>query len=172
VVTSVSVPLQRHQQFAGDDCKRNLRIAQIHVIRLFTGTKNIRFLVKRGRQVGKFRSGSATSGFELHPVCIMVHRAQDSRLLAQVLKVDKEYSSALNGLLLSSQASLAALNAYASSCPPNHAQAMLSVVSALSGADEALRAYLLAVDAWRTDLKRVRRSEEEIGTILRDREIL
>lgn len=102
----------------------------------------------------------------------MVHRAQDSRLLAQVLKSDKEYSGALNALLSSSQASLTALNAYASSCPPNHAQAMLGVVSALSGADEALKAYLVAIDAWRVDLKRVRRSEEEVTTVLKDREIL
>ena len=102
----------------------------------------------------------------------MVHRAQDSRLLTQVLKLDKEYSTALDALLSSSQTSLAALNAYASSCPPKHAQAMLGIVSALSGADEALKAYLVAVDAWRTELKRVRRSEEEVATILKDREIL
>lgn len=102
----------------------------------------------------------------------MVHRAQDSRLLAQVLKLDKEYSNTLNGLLASSHASLAALNAYASSCPPKHAQAMLGVVSALSGADEALKGYAVAVDSWRNDLKRVRRSEEEVANVLRDREIL
>ncbi len=111
-----------------------------------------------------------TSGWT--PPFPMVHRAQDSRLLAQVLKLDKEYSNALNGLLSSSQASLAALNAYASSCPPTHAQAMLGIVSALSGADEALKAYSVAVDAWRTDLKRVRRSEEDVANTLRDREIL
>jgi hypothetical protein len=49
---------------------------------------------------------------------------------------------------------------------------MLGVVSALSGADEALKAYLVAIDAWRVDLKRVRRSEEEVTTVLKDREIL
>jgi hypothetical protein len=102
----------------------------------------------------------------------MVHRAQDSRLLTQLLKSDKEYSYALNGLLTTSQGSLAALNAYASSCPPAHAQPLLGVVTALSAAEEAFKSYVMAVDAWRADLKRVRRAEEVVANVLRDREIL
>ncbi|CAG8677845.1 4158_t:CDS:2, partial [Acaulospora colombiana] len=102
----------------------------------------------------------------------MVHRAQDSRLLTQLLKSDKEYSYALNGLLTTSQSSLAALNAYASSCPPTHAQPLLGVVTALSAAEDAFKAYVMAVDAWRADLKRVRRAEEVVANVLRDREIL
>lgn len=102
----------------------------------------------------------------------MVHRAQDSRLLVQVLKTDKEYATSLNNLLSSSQSSLAALNAYASSCPPTHARAMLAVVNALSGAEEALRTYSTALDAWRAELKRVKRAEDVVSNVLRDREIL
>ncbi|KAG8842566.1 hypothetical protein FRB91_004101 [Serendipita sp. 411] len=102
----------------------------------------------------------------------MPHRATDSRLLAQVLKVDKEYSASLDAVFHTSQASLAALTAYASSCPPTHSAAMMAAVAALSGAEDALKAYTTAVDAWRADLKRVRKCEEVVSNVLRDREIL
>lgn len=102
----------------------------------------------------------------------MVHRHQDSRLLLQVLKTEKEYSSALNGVLVSSQASLTALGAYASSQSPAYSQSILSVVAALNGVDEALRGYVTAVDTWRADLKRVKRCEDEVANVMKDREIL
>ncbi len=102
----------------------------------------------------------------------MVHRQQDSRLLSQVIKTDKEYSTALKTVLHSSQASLAALSAYASSQSPAYAQAILSVVTALSGADEALQGYVTAVDSWRAELKRMKQCEDEVVSVMKDREIL
>jgi hypothetical protein len=49
---------------------------------------------------------------------------------------------------------------------------MLNVVGALSGIDDAWNVYLEAVDSWRAELKAVRKAEEVVGTVLRDREIL
>ena len=101
----------------------------------------------------------------------MVHRSE-TRLLVQALKSDTEYATSLNALLAASQSSLAALNAYASSCPPTHAKAMLAVVNALSGAEDALRTYSAALDTWRAELKRVKRAEDVVSNVLKDREIL
>lgn len=102
----------------------------------------------------------------------MVHRAQDTRLLIALVKAEKDYSSCLTGLLTASQASFAALTAYGASCPPGQAQAVINVIGALSGAEDALRKYAGVVDGWRGDLKLVKKTEEEVASILRDREIL
>ena len=102
----------------------------------------------------------------------MVHRAQDTRLLIALLKAEKDYSACLTGLLTASQASFAALSAYGASCPPGQAQAVTNVIGALTGAEDALRKYAGVVDGWRGHLKQVKKSEEEVASILRDREIL
>jgi len=102
----------------------------------------------------------------------MVHRAQDTRLLIALSKAEKEYTACLTGLLNASQASFAALTAYGASCPPGQAQTVINVVGLLNGAEDALRKYAGVVDGWRADLKLVKNSEDEVASILRDREIL
>lgn len=102
----------------------------------------------------------------------MVHRAQDNRLLIALLKAEKDYSTCLTALLTTSQASFAALSAYGASCPPGQAQAVTNVIGALTGAEDALRKYASVVDGWRGHLKQVKKSEEEVASIMRDREIL
>ena len=42
----------------------------------------------------------------------------------------------------------------------------------LSGADDALRHYAAAVDTWREQLRELKEMEDDVGTIMRDREIL
>jgi hypothetical protein len=102
----------------------------------------------------------------------MVHRAQDTRLLVALVKAEKEYAACLTGLLNASQASFAALTAYGASCPPGQAQAVINVTGALNGAEDALRKYAGVVEGWRGDLMQVKKNEDEVASILRDREIL
>lgn len=102
----------------------------------------------------------------------MVHRAQDTRLLNALCKAEKEYATCLTGLLAASQVSFAALTAYGASCPPGQAQTVINVIGALSGAEDALRKYAGVVEGWRADLKLVKKSEDEVASMLRDREIL
>ncbi|THH12479.1 hypothetical protein EW146_g7660 [Bondarzewia mesenterica] len=103
----------------------------------------------------------------------MVHRPTDSRLLSNLLQHEKDYSKHLLSLLDSvSQESLSSFSAYASASPPVVARAIIAVAGSLAGADDALRKYALSVDAWREQLARLKDLEDDIGTIMRDREIL
>ncbi|KAJ7026940.1 hypothetical protein C8F04DRAFT_883839, partial [Mycena alexandri] len=102
----------------------------------------------------------------------MVHRPADSRLLANLLTQEKEYAKHLATLLDHSNASLASVTAYASSSSPASAHLILTVAGSLSAADDALRHYAAAVDRWRDYLKGLKGLEDEVGNIMRDREIL
>lgn len=102
----------------------------------------------------------------------MVHRPTDSRLLANLLSQEKEYSKQLAAVLETSQASLSSFSAYASASAPPLSQVILAVAGALAGADDALQKYLEAVDEWRDQLRRLKGLESEVGNIMRDREIL
>ncbi|KAI0700265.1 hypothetical protein C8T65DRAFT_658093 [Cerioporus squamosus] len=89
----------------------------------------------------------------------MVHRPSDSRLLTNLLNHEKDYSKHLNNLLDYSQAALASFSAYARRW-------------GLSGADDALRNYAAAVERWQEQLKALKTMEDDVGNIVRDREIL
>ncbi|OCH90387.1 hypothetical protein OBBRIDRAFT_825978 [Obba rivulosa] len=102
----------------------------------------------------------------------MVHRPTDSRLLSNLLTHEKEYSKALAALLSASTASLASFAAYAAASPPPVSTVIVAVAGAFAGADDALRQYAGAVDAWREQLTRLKEMEDEVGNVLRDREIL
>lgn len=102
----------------------------------------------------------------------MVHRPTDSRLLANLLSQEKEYSKQLAAVLETSQASLSSFSAYASASAPPVSQVILAVAGALAGADDALQKYLEAVDEWRDQLRRLKGLESEVGNMMRDREIL
>jgi hypothetical protein len=103
----------------------------------------------------------------------MVHRPSDSRLLTNLLSSEKEYTKHLQTLLDDlSPSSLASFSAYAAASPPPTSTAILGVVGALGGADEALRRYVGAVEGWREELRELRELEEDVGTVMRDREIL
>ncbi|KAJ7187148.1 hypothetical protein C8R46DRAFT_1059007 [Mycena filopes] len=102
----------------------------------------------------------------------MVHRPADSRLLTNLLTQEKEYAKHLATLLDHSNASLASVTAYASSSSPASAHLILAVAGSLSAADDALRHYAAAVDRWRDYLKGLKALEDEVGNIMRDREIL
>ena len=102
----------------------------------------------------------------------MVHRPTDSRLLANLLSQEKEYSKQLGAVLETSQASLSSFSAYASASAPPVSQVILAVAGALAGADEALQGYLGVVDEWRDHLRRLKELESEVGDVMRDREIL
>lgn len=102
----------------------------------------------------------------------MVHRPADSRLLANLLSSEKDYSKHLATLLEHSQRSLASFSVYASASSPPLAQAIITVAGALSGADDALRKYAIAVESWQDQLKALKDLEDEVGNIMRDREIL
>jgi hypothetical protein len=48
----------------------------------------------------------------------------------------------------------------------------LAIASAFSGADDALRRYAQSVDKWRAGLGELKKAEDEVGVVIRDREIL
>ena len=98
----------------------------------------------------------------------MVHRPADSRLLANLLNHEKEYAKSFKSLLSPSHA----LSAYAAACTPPLSDALLHVSIALSGADEALARYADAVDDCKDQLKRIKELEDDVGVVVRDREIL
>ncbi|KAJ7609657.1 hypothetical protein FB45DRAFT_982388 [Roridomyces roridus] len=102
----------------------------------------------------------------------MVHRPADSRLLANLLSQEKDYAKHLGTFLDHSNASLASVTAYASASSPESAQVILAVAASLASADDALRHYAAAVDRWRDYLKGLKALEDEVGNIMRDREIL
>ncbi|KAJ7226676.1 hypothetical protein GGX14DRAFT_309461, partial [Mycena pura] len=102
----------------------------------------------------------------------MVHRPADSRLLGNLLSQEKEYAKHLATLLDHSHASVASVTAYASASAPASAHLILAVAGSLAAADDALRHYAAAVDRWRDYLKGLKALEDEIGNIMRDREIL
>ncbi|KAF8198200.1 hypothetical protein K438DRAFT_2016305 [Mycena galopus ATCC 62051] len=102
----------------------------------------------------------------------MVHRPADSRLLANLLSQEKEYAKHLGTLLDHSNASIASVTAYASASSPTSAHLILAVAGSLAAADDALRHYAVAVDRWRDYLKGLKALEDEVGNIMRDREIL
>lgn len=102
----------------------------------------------------------------------MVHRPADSRLLTNVLSHEKEYAKQLQALLASSHASLASFTAYAAASPPPTSHIILKVAGILSATDSALAAYAAAVDQWRETMRALQALEDEVGNIVRDREIL
>jgi hypothetical protein len=103
---------------------------------------------------------------------IMVHRPADSRLLTNLLTHEKDYSKHLLSLLDYSHASLASFEAYASASSPPSSHAILAVARFLAGADEALRRYAQSVEVWQDHLKDLKDLEEDVGNVMRDREIL
>lgn len=102
----------------------------------------------------------------------MVHRPADSRLLSNLISHEKDYSKSLLALSSATQLSLSSFSAYASASSPLIARTVLAVGGALAGADEAMRKYAGAVEAWRDGLERLREMEDEVGNVMRDREIL
>jgi hypothetical protein len=104
--------------------------------------------------------------------CRMVHRAADSRLLGAVLTTEAAYHKALLGLLDASATTLSALSAYASASTTPVSRAVLAVAGNLRSADAALGRYAGAVDGWRAGLARLKEVEEDVSSIVRDREIL
>jgi hypothetical protein len=102
----------------------------------------------------------------------MVHRPSDSRLLTNLLAHEKDYSKSLLSLLDSSNLSLSSFQAYAAASSPPSSQCLLAIASAFSGADDALRRYAQSVDKWRAGLGELKKAEDEVGVVIRDREIL
>lgn len=102
----------------------------------------------------------------------MVHRPSDSRLLVNLLSHEKDYSKQLEALLDSSHASLASFSAYASSSAPPSSQIIIQVAGALASADDALRKYAESLQQWQDQLKSLKRLEDDVANIMRDREIL
>ncbi|KAG6860298.1 hypothetical protein C0995_012998 [Termitomyces sp. Mi166 len=98
----------------------------------------------------------------------MVHRPADSRLLTNLLTHEKDYAKSIKSLLSPSHA----LSAYAAACAPPLSNALLQVSTAIGGADEALGRYADAVEECREQLKRIKELEEDVGVVVRDREIL
>ena len=96
-----------------------------------------------------------------------MHRPPDSRLLTNLLREEREYAKQLTALV--GQTSLAS---YAAASSPPTSHVILAVAGYLATADDALRRYALAVDSCSDHLKGLKDLEDEIGDILRDREIL
>lgn len=102
----------------------------------------------------------------------MVHRGADARLLSNLTTQEKEYSKHWTALLHASSSSLAGFSAYAAASEPTTSRAILNVAGVLAAADDALAGYRRAIEEWRDLLKGLQQLEEEVGNIVRDREIL
>jgi hypothetical protein len=103
----------------------------------------------------------------------MVHRPSDSRLLNSLLSNEKEYHKQLLVLLDNySQQSLGAFTAYASASPTHVARAVIAVGGSFARADNALRRYAVSIEAWQAELRTLKDLEDDVGSIIRDREIL
>ncbi|KAJ4490797.1 hypothetical protein J3R30DRAFT_3400058 [Lentinula aciculospora] len=76
-----------------------------------------------------------------------------------VVRDSKKYEIVLHDLALASS-------------PPPASQVILAIASSLSNADNALRGYAAAVEEWARYLKELKDLEDEVGNIMRDREIL
>ncbi|KAG7085475.1 hypothetical protein E1B28_003036 [Marasmius oreades] len=102
----------------------------------------------------------------------MVHRSSDTRLLNNLISHEKDYSKHLSALLDSSHASCNSLTVFAASSPPPTSQLILAIAGSLHSVDDALRGYVAAVERWRQHLADLKDLEDEVGNIIRDREIL
>jgi len=111
----------------------------------------------------------------------MVHRPPDSRLLSNLISHEKEYTKHLSSLFPISHAALASLSGFAAASPStipfskssvSLARTIGTVVDIFASADDALQRYNQALENWRDQLGHLLKLEEEIGAILRDREIL
>jgi hypothetical protein len=103
----------------------------------------------------------------------MVHRPSDIRLLNSLLSNEKEYNKQLLVLVDNySRNSLGAFSAYASASPMPIAHTVIAVAASFAGADDALRRYAASVEAWQAELRALKDLEEDVGNVLRDREIL
>ncbi|CCL98012.1 uncharacterized protein FIBRA_00005 [Fibroporia radiculosa] len=101
----------------------------------------------------------------------MVHRPTDSRLLTNLLSHEKDYSKQLAHLLEHSQVSLGAFSAFAAASAPPLSQVIIAVGGVLASADDALRKYAASLEEWQNQLKALKDLEDEVGNIMRDREI-
>ncbi|KAG6894729.1 hypothetical protein C0992_004922 [Termitomyces sp. T32_za158] len=97
-----------------------------------------------------------------------MHRPADSRLLSNLVTHEKDYAKSLKTLRSPSHA----LSAYAAACAPPLPNALLQVSAALGEADEALVRYADAVEECREHLARIEELEDDLGVVVRDREIL
>lgn len=102
----------------------------------------------------------------------MVHRTADARLLASVLSAEGNHTKALTQLLDASVTALAALSAYASAGSGPVSRAALAVTGHLRAAENALGKYAQACESWRPELVKLKDVEEDVSSILRDRDIL
>ncbi|KAI6011025.1 hypothetical protein PISMIDRAFT_437198 [Pisolithus microcarpus 441] len=112
---------------------------------------------------------------------MVVHRPPDSRLLTNLIAHEKEYTKHFVSPFPLSHAALASLSAYSAASPSENpyssnsgspAQVLAAIVDVLAGADDALQRYLHVVEKWREQLVSLKELEDDIGSILRDREIL
>jgi hypothetical protein len=52
------------------------------------------------------------------------------------------------------------------------ARAVIAVAGSFAGADDALRRYAISIEAWQEELRTLKDLEDEVGNVIRDREIL
>ncbi|KAG8887840.1 hypothetical protein FRB98_008863 [Tulasnella sp. 332] len=102
----------------------------------------------------------------------MVGRLNDTRLLENLVKSEKDYYAALINLLALSHSSVASLTGYGSTLNPACSQAVLGVAECLTSVDDGLRSYAESIDDWREKLGEIKRLDIDIETAMRDREIL
>ncbi|EGO02314.1 hypothetical protein SERLA73DRAFT_49963 [Serpula lacrymans var. lacrymans S7.3] len=110
----------------------------------------------------------------------MVHRPPDSRLLTNLIHHEKDYIKHLFALFPLSHAALTSLSAYAIASPSSGShqssvspsQTLTALVEVLASSDDALHRYTQAVERWREELAGLKDLEEDVGAVLRDREIL
>ncbi|KAH7904257.1 hypothetical protein BJ138DRAFT_1073592 [Hygrophoropsis aurantiaca] len=110
----------------------------------------------------------------------MVHRPPDSRLLTNLIAHEKEYTKHFNALFPVSHSTLASLSAYAAASPSTNlnshsaspAQLLTTFTDILASADDALQRYAEAAEKWREALIKLKELEDDVGAVIRDREIL
>ncbi len=93
-------------------------------------------------------------------------------LLTNLLNKEKECSGSLATTTDLFQASINALQAYAAASAPPTSHLIVAVSNCIANADEAIRKYCVALESWRLKLQALKDLEDEVGNVMRDRELL
>jgi len=100
------------------------------------------------------------------------HAASDSRLLANLIKSERNYISNLHSTVSSAHAASSALSAWGTSEAPDVADTSSRLSSLLSACTDVQNTHVAAIEGYRAALKDVADREASIRNVVRDRDIL
>lgn len=91
-------------------------------------------------------------------------------LITTVIAAESAYLKTLRAALDAAHTSRSSLQAYVAAALPSASSAIAAAAVTLIGADDALRRYAGAVEAWVGALKGLKEVEDDVGAVMRDRD--